>query len=206
MVTPQYQGDKAGVAASYDQGFQAARRTDVKETADIVNSMLIRSRRFLQGLARRRSFFRGQGRRNEFHIGCEFGALRKRDTVLTGVSQYVKFMGYLAADITAVGNNGAELQLKAIENACIGPVHHLIRLFQGILAEMKGISVFHNKFPGSHDSETRANLIAEFGLDLVEIGRQLFITADYVPDQVCYDFLVGGSQTEIPFMPILETQ
>ena len=58
---------------------------------------------------------------------------------------------------------------------------------------MKRIGVFHDEFAPTHEPKTGANFIPKFGLDLVEVDRQLFVGLQQVPSETGHDFFVGGS-------------
>ena len=68
---------------------------------------------------------------------------------------------------------------------------------------MEGIGVLHHEFPGPHDAEPGPDLVPELGLDLVEIGRQLFVTAYLAPDQIGDDLFMGRAQAEVPLVAVL---
>src|SRR5699024_7226410 len=56
------------------------------------------------------------------------------------------------------------------------------------------VGVLHDEFTRPHDAETRTDFIAELGLDLVIIYRQLPITVDVLLDEAGYDFLVRRAE------------
>ena len=115
-------------------------------------------------------------------------------------------MGTLAADTAVVGHHRAILKTNPIEDADIGVVHLLIGLEQGIEIDIEGIGVLHDEFPRPHDAESGSDLVAELGLDLVEIDRELAVTADLVPGDLRDHLLVGGAETEIAIVPVFDAQ
>ena len=71
---------------------------------------------------------------------------------------------------------------------------------------MEGIGVFHHKFTTAHHAKTRTDFIAEFGLNLEEIHRQLLVRAQIAPHQIGNHFLMRRPQAIIALMAILDTQ
>ncbi len=57
-----------------------------------------------------------------------------------------------------------------------------------------------------HYAETRAPLIAEFGLYLIEVGRQFLIAFQLVADQVGDHFFVGWSEAEVAAVAVIHPQ
>src|SRR5690606_41841656 len=51
---------------------------------------------------------------------------------------------------------------------------------RGGLVAVEGIGVLHGEFAAAHQAEARPALVAEFGLDMVEIHRQLAPAVDLV--------------------------
>jgi hypothetical protein len=49
--------------------------------------------------------------------------------------------------------------------------------FQVLERGVKGIGVLHGELAPAHDAEARPDLVAELGLDLIEVPRQLPIAA-----------------------------
>ena len=71
---------------------------------------------------------------------------------------------------------------------------------------MKGVGVLHDEFARAHHAEARPHLVAELGLDLVEIDRQLPIALELAARDVGDDFLVGGPDHETAFVPVCQAQ
>ena len=59
---------------------------------------------------------------------------------------------------------------------------------------MERIGILHNEFTGAHHAESWPNLIPELGLYLVEIDRQLLVTAQFPSRDVGDDFLVRRTE------------
>ena len=85
-------------------------------------------------------------------------------------------------------------------------MHQFVGFVQGLGVQMEGISVLHQEFPGAHHAKPGATLVPEFGLNLVEVGWQLLVAADLIPDQVGNDLFVGRSETEITAMTVFHSQ
>src|SRR5690606_27456022 len=62
------------------------------------------------------------------------------------------------------------------------------------------------EFAAAHQAKARADLVAEFGLNLEEVDRQLLVAIKLVAGQIGDDFLVGWADTEFAVVAILEAQ
>jgi hypothetical protein len=71
---------------------------------------------------------------------------------------------------------------------------------------VEGIGILHQKLTRSHDPETGPYLVPEFSLDLIEVDRQLLVTADFTTEDVGDHLLVGRTQAKIALVAILKTQ
>ena len=103
----------------------------------------------------------------------------------------MEFMRMAPADGTGVGQHRAKFQTEPCKDIAIGQVHHIVSVLQRCLVQVKRIGIFHQKLAGAHDSEARTDFVAEFGLNLVIINRQLLVAFDLGPCQIGDDFLMG---------------
>ncbi len=71
---------------------------------------------------------------------------------------------------------------------------------------MEGVGILHQELPGAHHPETGTHLVAELGLDLVEVGRQLFVALYFAAYEIGDHLFVGGTETELPIVPVGEPQ
>ena len=65
------------------------------------------------------------------------------------------------------------------------------------MGQVEGVSVLHQKFAARHQTKARTDLVAELGLNLIHVDRQLFVAGDLVARQIGDDFFVGGADTEL---------
>ena len=115
-------------------------------------------------------------------------------------------MGRPATDGPRVRLHRAEVQAAALEDTAVGGVHHLVGLRQGVAVQVEGVGILHQEFPRPHHPEAGADLVAELGLDLVKVHRQLLVATQLTPRQVGDDLLVGGTEAEFPLVTVLEAQ
>ena len=71
---------------------------------------------------------------------------------------------------------------------------------------MKGVGVFHREFACPHNTKSRATFIAELGLYLIKIGRQLTVAIYLVAHQIGDYFLMRRPKAEIALMPICKSE
>src|SRR5690349_12676220 len=118
----------------------------------------------------------------------------------------MELMRTVTTDSTGVGFNRAELETQTCKYVAVSLVHGLVSGFQRLKTGMERIGIFHHELACAHHAETRADLIAEFGLDLVEIQRQLFIAANFFTRDIGNDFFMRRTKTELAFVPVLNLQ
>ena len=115
-------------------------------------------------------------------------------------------MGAAAADGAIVGLHGTEIQAEAGEDLAVRLVHPVVGLLQRVLAQVEGIGILHDEFASAHQAEARADLIAEFGLDLIEVDRQLLVAVQLVAREVGDHFFVGRAYAEFALVAVLQAQ
>lgn len=71
---------------------------------------------------------------------------------------------------------------------------------------MERIGVLHQELACTHHAETRADFIAELGLDLVEIQRQLLVAVDFLARELGRGFFGGRGVAELLFLAVLDLQ
>ena len=71
---------------------------------------------------------------------------------------------------------------------------------------MEGVGVLHDEFPTAHQPETRPDLVAEFGLNLIKRDGQLFVGAQQLPSELRDDFLMGGAKAHASALAILQVE
>jgi hypothetical protein len=134
------------------------------------------------------------------------GTVAEGDIVFAGFGQHMEFMGAGAADRTGIGLHRAEIQAQAGEYLTVSLVHAVIGCLQRRLIDMEGVGILHDEFAASHQTETRTDLVAELGLDLVQVERQLLVAAQFVAHQVGDHFFVGRADAELAAVAILQAQ
>src|SRR5690606_32106924 len=207
VVASQHQRHQAAVLlALHDQGFHRALGTDAKVLADLVDGTNTRGGHFGQRLRVGRRGGQGRNRFGFFDIGGVAAAGGKGDVVLARIRQHMEFVGKAAADAAGVRQHGAEVEPQAGEDVAVGAVHEIVGLLQALLGEVEGVGILHDEFPRPHHAEAGADLVAELGLDLVEVGGQLLVAADLAADEVGDHFLVGGAEAEVTLVAVVDAQ
>ncbi len=111
-----------------------------------------------------------------------------------------------AADGAGVGGHRAELEAQAREDARVGVVHVAVFALQVLVVGVERVAVLHHELAPAHDAEARAALVAELGLDLVEVHRQAPVALQFRARELGDGFLRGGLEHEIALVAILEAQ
>jgi hypothetical protein len=142
----------------------------------------------------------------QFDVGGVIRVRAEGDVVFAGIGQHVEFMRAGAADRAGVGRDGAEFQAQAGEDAAVGVVHVAVFALQVGERGVEGVAVLHQELAAAHDAEAGADFVAELGLDLVEVNRQLAVALDVAAHDVGDDFLVRRADDEFALVAVLEAQ
>jgi hypothetical protein len=67
---------------------------------------------------------------------------------------------------------------------------------------MEGVGVLHEELARPHDPEARPDLVAELGLDLIEVGRELLVAPYLAAHQIGDHLLVGGAEAELALVAV----
>ena len=159
-----------------------------------------------QFLAGRRAF--GIRRRcgGQVQTGRVIAPLGKHHLILAGLGEDVEFMRGLPADAAAVRRHPAELKPEAGEDPLVGGHHPVIRSRHPGLVQIEGIGVFHDEFAPAHHAEARAAFVAELGLNLIQVDRQLPVTAQLMLDQRGDDLFMRRPEAKRTLMAVLQPQ
>ncbi len=85
-------------------------------------------------------------------------------------------------------------------------MHAVVGFLQRFLGQVEGVGVLHQELAAAHEAEARTDFVAEFGLDLIEVDRQLLVAVKLVACQVGDDLFVGRADTEFAIVAVLQTQ
>ena len=146
-------------------------------------------RRFGQRLACGRAGGGQRHRFGRFHVGGEVGRRAIHQRVFAGTGDDVEFMRGGAADGAVVGRHRAELQAEAGEDGAVGVEHDLVRGLHAGQVAVERVGILHGELASAHQAEAGTALVAELGLDMVEVQRQLAVRLDFGAHDVGDDFL-----------------
>ena len=181
-------------------------RGNLEETADFFDGVLIRGGHFLDGGAGFLTGFGGREDGGALDVGGPVASGAVGDGVFAGFGQHHELMREVAADGAGVGFHGTELQRHAAENLFVRLEHLLVADVRARIVPVEGIGVLHQKFAPAHQAEAGADLVAELGLDLVQVHGKLAVGAHFAADEVGDDFLVRGAEAVVALMAVLEAQ
>ena len=171
VVAAHQQQHRFAVGAVNDHRFDGKRCGQLQKCAELSNGLDARGMHLLHHLCGGRA---RRGRRNgfgEFNVGRVVRLRAVGDGVFAGVGEHMEFMRSGAADRAGVGSDGAEFQSQSRENAAVGVVHVAVFAQKVVVVHVEGIGVLHQELAAAHHAETRTDLVAELGLDLVQIER-----------------------------------
>ncbi len=126
--------------------------------------------------------------------------------VLAGVGEHHEFVRLVAAHGAGVGLDHLHAQAAALEDAHVGVVHRLVAARRAVPVGVEAVGVLHHELAGAHEAEARADLVAELGLDLVEIDGELLVGVDLARGEVGDHFLVGRPEQPVGVLAVLDLE
>ena len=188
------------VAAAFNrfhqQGFNGFFNWQIKLLNQFRDSFRIRcvnQRHFLSGGCT--GFFRRNGF-SKFDVGSKIRAVGEHHVIFAALCQHLELVRGATADRAGIRLYCAEIQAHTAEDFAVRSIHRVISFLQRFLRSMERVRIFHQEFAGTHHAEAWANFVTEFGLDLIEVQRQLFVRAQLITDQVGDDFFMRWAEYE----------
>ena len=126
--------------------------------------------------------------------------------VVAAVNGDASAFALVSAALVAGGTGVVEAKAAALEDAAVGLVHLVVGKIGRIAVNVKGVSILHDELAAAHQAEARADLVAELGLDLIEVDRQLAVGGDRAAHDVGHDLLVGRAEAELALVAVLDPQ
>ena len=199
MIAAYQQGDQRVAAIFYrfhQQGLNGFFDWQIELLNQLGDGFRVRrvyQRHFLRrGCAR---LFRRDGF-GKLNVRRVVGAVREDHVIFAALRQYLELMGSATADRTGVSLYRAEIQPHTAEDFAVSGIHRVVGFLQRFLRGMERVSIFHQELTGAHHAETRANFIAELGLNLIKVQRQLFVRVQLIANQVSNDLFVSRPEDE----------
>ena len=174
MIAAQQQQDEFGALAllgHHGDCLYGLRQRQIEEGGDVLAPGLARGGYLFHSHCATRDGFRGRNGLGQFHIGRVVRCRAEGDRIFPGVGEDMKLVRTRAANGAGIGRHSAELQAQPGEDAAVGVEHIAVFAFQIGIRGVEGIAVLHQELASAHDAEARAYLVAELGLDLVEMAR-----------------------------------
>ena len=145
----------------------------------------------------RRGRFGGATADRLLDVGRVLARLAVNHVVLARLCRHHELVRVITTDDPGVGLNREGLQTATGEDAGVGVVHLVVARHRTGIGGIEGIGVLHEELLGAHQAETRADLIPELGLDLIEILRELAVGVQLVGSQRGDHLFVGGPENPI---------
>ena len=170
MVATHQQCHRA-VGSFHNQGFNGLIGADLEKGGNVVDGFNPRRGHGLHRLGGGGTWCGGCNGFGQLDIGSVVGVRAISEEVFTRLGQHMEFMRARAADSARVSGHRPKSQSQSGEYPRIRVEHRLVGGSEAFLAGVEGIRVLHQKFARPHDAEARANFVAEFHLDLIEVDR-----------------------------------
>ena len=194
------------VVGGQHQGFDSLRERQAQQHGHIGAGAFARRGGFGHGLVRRWAWLLGCECLRFFHVGGVVAVGAIDDGVFASGGHHLKFLGQIAANGAAVGGHGTVLQAEAVKDATVSLRHVLVAELRGCTRAVKAVGVFHDELAATHEAKAGAAFVTEFGLDLVEIFRQLLVAAQLLAGDVGHHFFAGGLNHEVAAMAVFDAQ
>ena len=141
-----------------------------------------------------------------FHIGGVVALRAIDDRIFARGGNHLKLFAQVTTDSTAVCGHCTVLQAKTVEDFSVGIRHHLVAGLGGGDVPVKAVGVFHGELAPAHQTKTGTALVAELGLDLVEIFRQLLVAANFLAGDVGDDFFARRLHNKVTTVTVFDAQ
>ena len=141
-----------------------------------------------------------------FHVGSVIALRAIDDGVFARCGDHLKLFAQVTADGATVCSDRAVLQAEAVKDFSVGLGHDLVAGFGGHHVAVKAVGVFHGELAPTHQTKTGTAFVAELGLDLVEVFRQLLVAADLLAGDVGDDFFARWLHHKVAAMAVFDTQ
>ena len=199
MIAANQQGNQRRLAVFYrfhQQGFHCFFDWQVELLNQLGDGFRVWRINQAHFLGRRRARFFRCKRFGKFNVGRVVGGVREDHVIFAALRQHLEFMRGIAADGAGVSLYRTEIQTHTAEDFAVRGVHGVVGFLQRFLRGMERVGIFHQEFARTHHAKARAYFVTEFGLDLIEVQRQLFVRAQLVTNQVGDDFFVRWAENE----------
>ena len=112
----------------------------------------------------------------------------------------------LAADLAGLGDDRAVLEAETLADAAVRSRLRVVVLLERLLRGVEGVRVLHDELAAAEQTETRAHLVAELRLDLIERDRKVAIGAQLAAHEHRDDLLVRRAEAEVAIVAVLEAR
>ncbi len=196
-------GGAVGRVGGEDERLHRLRGRQAEKRGDVFARALAWRRRLRERLRGRSPRLGRRDSLGKLDVGRVLGLRAVDDGVLAGVGHDLELVRADAADRSIVGGDGAKDQAHALEDANVGGVHPVVARSRGVEVAVEGVRVLHRELAPAHQAEARPTLVAELGLDVIEILRQRAIAAKLLARDVGDDLLARRLDDEVALVAVL---
>ena len=174
-----------------------------QEIADVFDGLRARGQLLFQGLF----VFLRHHRVAEVGLlvgGRHVAVVAVQDGLLAHFAQRAELVGAGAADGAGVRLDRSVVESAAVEHVAVGVIVQLIGLVQTFRIPVEAVVVFHDELAAADKAEAGTGFVPVLVLDLVQLYRKLPVGRDVLTGDVRKDLFMGGSETEISAVPVLD--
>ena len=192
-----------------DQGLDQVRRRYAEERGYFFDRAHLRGMDRLGSVAaiewpiRRRRY---RTRLRFLHVRTVVAVWAREDCIFPGVGEDHEFVRLGTADITGVGLDLGIAETATFKYPAVSLLHRAVGFVEVFGVGVEGVGVLHDEFSTTHETKPGPYFVAEFGLDLEEVDRQLAIRRNGSSHHVGNHFLVCRTEAEISFVAVVHPQ
>src|SRR6185369_6347220 len=205
VVAPQKNGHRL-IISHHDQHFDRRGGGHLEKLTYILDTLLARCVNLFQGPRFGMFFCFDEPRFGLFDIGRIVAGTARDDRILSRIGQHHEFMGPVPADRAGVGLDGTEFETATLKDPAIRLIHLFVGDISTLFVSVEGVGILHDELAAAHQTETGPDLVAELGLNLVEIERHLPVAAHFPADDVRHDLFVRRSEAELVVLAVLDAE
>ena len=174
-----------------------------EEIADVLDGLGARSELLFQGLF----VLLGHYGIAEIRLligGCHIAVVAVEDGLLAHFAQRAELVRTGAADGAGVRFYRSVVEPAAVEHVAVRLIVQLVRVVEAFDVAVEAVVILHDELAAADEPETGTRFVSVFVLDLIQLHRKLTVGRDVLAGDVRKDFLVGGSQTELSAVAVLD--
>ena len=123
-----------------------------------------------------------------------------------GIGQHQKLMSVITTNRPGIGPHRNGLQPHALIGAQVTHQVAIVCMQRIFLGDVKIVAILHQEFAPPHHAETRADLIAELPLDVIQCQRKVLVRRHVAAEDICNQLFIRRTIQHVAVMPVANAQ